>query len=75
MSMADMVTWCCLPSEKEGSKVKRHAVDLGVEPRFTGVKVCMSPSLCSGAAPPPTEGGQQRGQTGPCSRLSWPATF
>lgn len=60
MSMADLVIWCCLPSEKEDSKVKRHAVDLGVEPRLTGVKVCMSPSLCSGAAPPPMRGPAER---------------
>ena len=31
---------------KEDSKVKRHAMDLGVEPRLIGTSVCMSPSLC-----------------------------
>lgn len=48
----DTIIWCNPPSEKEDSKVKRHAVDLGVEPRLTQVNVCMSPSLCLGMAPP-----------------------
>lgn len=40
-----------LPNRKEDFKIKRHAGDLGMEPRLT-VNVCMSPSLCSSTSPP-----------------------
>lgn len=67
----DTVIQCYLPSRKEDTKVKRHAMDWAMKPRLMGENVCMSSSLCPGMAHPPLEVDQQR-QMGPCSYLSWP---